>query len=309
MRITDYTAGVRLSGERVVVLGLFDGVHRAHRHLLSVAREAAARRGAELCVFTFVSEAKALKPEAERIYATETKLALLASAGVEHTVLARFEDLADMDADRFVREVLCLALGCTHAVCGYNFRFSRGACADAAELTARMAAEGRTVSVCEPVRMRGEVLSATAIRAWLREGELALANEALGAPYRLSCRAEHGLGLGRRLGTPTVNLPLPEGLCHPAHGVYRTVAEVDGRRYHAVTNVGVCPTFGRRPAHAECYLLNFDGDVYGKTVTVYFLAYLRKERTFSSPEELKMQIELDKNTTLAENPPLDAVLF
>lgn len=305
MHVTEYTRDLRLSGERVVVLGFFDGVHTAHRRLLSMAASEARRTGRELCVLTFLSEGRALKPGAERIYPTDIKLQLLQGLGVDRTVLCDFSAVSDMDADTFVREVLCLALGCATAVCGYNFRFSRGARADSGVLCRLMAEAGRGCLVCDPVDFDGHPLSATFIRNLLREGDMETAAKALGAPYRLRACPERGLGLGRTLGTPTVNLTFAEGLCRPKNGVYRCIATVGGERYTAVTNVGTCPTFGERPVHAECYLLDFDGDVYGKEITVYFLGFLREERVFSSSEELKMQIELDIKTTIRENPPKD----
>ena len=104
MHVTEYTRELRLSGERVVVLGFFDGVHVAHRRLLSAAAAEARRTGRELCVLTFLSEGRAIKPEAERIYPTDIKLQLLQEVGVDRTVLCDFSSVADMDADTFVGE-------------------------------------------------------------------------------------------------------------------------------------------------------------------------------------------------------------
>jgi len=309
MHVTTYTGDLRLSGERVVALGFFDGVHVAHRRLLALARAEARRRGCELCVLTFLSEGRALKPDAERIYPTEIKQQLLREAGVDRTVLCEFSAVSDMDAATFVETVLCRTLGCVCAVCGYNFRFSRGAVADSDALYRLLAERGRACLVCEPVDFEGRPLSATFIRTLLREGDMQTAAAALGVPYRLRACPVRVLGLGRTLGTPTVNLTFPEGTCRPKNGVYRCIAAVDGVRYTALTNVGTCPTFGARPVHAECYLLDFDGDIYGKEVTVYFLAFLREERAFASADELRAQIERDVRQTVRDNPPKDTAIL
>lgn len=302
MDVSEYLVGERIGRDSVVALGFFDGVHVAHRRLLSAAADIAHRDGRELCVFTFPSESEHLKRDARRIYPTSVKLSLFASLGVDRVVLADFDAVADMSAQTFVSDVLVRDLGCAVAVCGYNFRFSKGAGADAQVLQMLLAAQGRTCHIEPPVCFEGRELSATAIRAYLGEGAMDMAARALGAPYRMVGVGERGLGLGHRLGTPTVNLTLPPSFCQPKGGVYRCFARVEGVTYHALTNYGTCPTFGARPVHAECWILDFDGDLYGKEVTVYFLGYLREERIFSSAEELKMQINIDKNMTVTQNP-------
>ena len=109
------------------------------------------------------------------------------------------------------------------------------------------------------------------------------------------------MGVGRGLGFPTVNLDSVAGRVKLKHGVYRCAALVAGKLYHAVTNVGVCPTFDEREEHVEAHLINFSGDLYGERVRVYFLGYLREERCFDSQDELIAQINIDKNRTLEEN--------
>ncbi len=305
MQICSYPMTTPDARPCIIALGFFDGVHLAHRRLLQAARAMADARGVPLCVFTFPSESPQIKQASRRIYPTEIKLSLLSACGVQRVILCPFEAVCDMTAETFVRQVLCRDLGCIGAVCGYNFRFAKGAYADAQALHTLLAAQGCDCHIEPPFCHAGDVLSATRIRAHLCAGAMEQAAELLGEPYRLCGTCEHGLGLGRRLGTPTVNLPLPHGVCIPPHGVYRCIACVDGICYHALTNIGTCPTFGEREAHAECFLLDFNGDLYGKTVTVYLLARLRDERAFSSAEELKMQILIDKNNTLEQNPSLD----
>ncbi len=303
MQTVPYHVGKPVAEKAVVVLGFFDGVHQGHRQLLQAAAAEAERAGCPLCVFTFSGENTRLKQEAPRIYSTEQKLRLLEACGAHITVLCRFDDISHMSAQAFVRDVLCRDLGCVCAVCGYNFRFGKGAAADADTLRTLLRQEGRGCIIQPAVMQDGHVLSATRIREFLRSGDMAQATAALGEPYRTSGIGEPGRGIGGTLGTPTLNLTFAEGLCRPKSGVYRCLAHVRGKMYHALTNVGTCPTFGDRPVHAECWIDGISGDLHGEHVTVYFLGYLRAERRFSSPQELKMQIELDKKAMAEQNPP------
>ena len=123
------------------------------------------------------------------------------------------------------------------------------------------------------------------------------AREFLGMPYRIRAFVEHGNGVGKSLGFPTLNTPAR----HLKNGVYRTATEIDGRLYPSLTNVGVCPTFEARTVHAETYIIDFSGDLYGKSVRIFFLDYLREEKAFSNEKELILQINVDKNRVISEN--------
>ncbi len=305
MQTVQYMAGQPIMARAVVVLGFFDGVHRGHRQLLATAAKEAKRADGPLCVFTFSGENTQLKKDVARIYSTEQKLRLLEDCGADCTVLCDFDSISHMCAEQFVRDVLCRDLGCVCAVCGYDFRFGKGASADAQTLRSLLAQAGRGCVIQPAVTQAGQVLSATHIRELLTRGDMARAWEALGEPYRMSGVGEHGRGIGGTLGTPTVNLTFAPGLCRPKSGVYRCLAQVRGNTYHALTNVGTCPTFGERPLHAECWIDGISGDLHGECVTVFFLGYLREERRFSSPEDLKMQIQLDKIAMTEQNPSPD----
>ena len=139
----------------------------------------------------------------------------------------------------------------------------------------------------------GGRISSTRIRELLETGEVTAANRLLGHTHILSGIVTEGKQLGRKLGFPTANLPLPEGVLIPKRGVYATKVTVDGKTYAAVTNIGTRPTVNGQGVNAECHLLDFDGDLYGKEITVAFYAFLRPEQKFDSLEELKAQIAAD----------------
>lgn len=302
MQIVRYQTNMPPIGVRcAVALGLFDGVHLAHRELLSRMREIADENGLCRAVFTFVSESEGLKSHTARIYSTEQKLALLEEAGVELILLCDFSALRDLDAATFVREILVGTMGAEVAVAGYNFRFGRAASGDVTALAQLMSWSGGRCEVVTPYAHEGVPLSATYVKQLLGEGRIEEANRVLGAPYRISGTVEHGRGLGRTWGVPTVNLPLPTDPTPLRFGVYRSVAVVHGEVHHAVTNVGVCPSFEEREAHTETYIFGCNRDLYGENVTVYLLGYLRDEIQFPDTESLKMQIEVDKNRAIKEN--------
>lgn len=282
----------RMTERRVTALGFFDGVHLAHRHLLALARERARAIDARFCVLTFPSE-DGPKGGAAHIYPTEEKCALLEAVGADEVLLIDFSAVSDMGAEPFVRDVLVDRLHTVLAVCGYNFRFGKGALGDAEALTRLMRSTGGDAVVDERFLFRGEPLSASWIRDRLREGDVNAANPALLTPYHLCGKVEHGHGRGRAFGFPTLNLPIPTDCLAPRFGVYRSAVRIGDRITPAITNVGTCPTFGARLPHAETYLIDATADLYGETVTVYLLDFLREERTFVDSTSLQEQIRAD----------------
>ncbi len=295
MKTVIYSPGMeKQAAESVVAIGVFDGVHLAHRELLGCAKNEAKARGIPLFVFTFTSEtptAKAALP----LYGTEEKCRLLEACGADGVLLSPFPLVASLRAEDFVREILIGVLGCRLAVCGFNFRFGANAAADAERLSALMAAHGGAALTVPPFLWRGEVLSSTRIRELLAAGDPESAGAALGERYRLTGKVEHGLHLGSRIGIPTLNLSLG-GLFPPKPGVYAAYCEIGGERTEALVNVGVCPTFGARTLHAEAHLFRDVPDCYGEEAVLFLVSYLREEKTFGSAAALLAQIEKDKET-------------
>lgn len=282
-----------------MALGFFDGVHLAHRALISRARQEALCRGVPLCVFTFRAEDSGLKAGVPRIYSTEQKLRVFTELGVDVCVIGTFSDVCACSPDDFVRRTLLSDLHAVCTVCGFNFRYGAGAQADADDLAARVRAAGAAPVSLPPFLWDGEPLSSTLVRAALCAGEVSRAARMLGAPYFLCGEVAHGDGRGHTLGIPTLNLPQESYALLPA-GVYATRTLIRGGVYPSVSNVGTCPTFGARPRHTETYLMEFNGTLYGEDAVVEFLKYLRPEQAFSSAQELKKQIEVDKTSAMKE---------
>ena len=302
MKTLIYDENLRLSGERVVALGFFDGVHLGHRDMLARARAAADERGLPLAVFTFFSESEGLKGGAGRIYDTKTRLSLLEELGVDLAVIADFGKIRTTSHEEFSDHILISQLNTALAVSGFNFRYGNGAKGNADTLVAQMRAKGRDALIVPAyLASDGEPLSSTKIKKALLDGEIEQANQYLSKPYRIASAVEAGLRIGRSYGVPTLNQSFPEGTLIPKHGVYRAALTTKNGVYHALTNIGVCPTFGERPPHAETFVLASDFEDSSDCVTVHLLGYLREERTFDSAESLKLQINIDKNEALNRN--------
>ncbi len=301
MKVHEYK-NTRTQCERgsVIALGLFDGVHRGHRELIRTARDEASRRGAALSVFTFRAEGAGMK-SGPILYSTEEKLRILEELGVGEVIISDFSSIADMSAEDFIRITLAEDIGCSCAVAGFDFRFGRGAEGDAAMLENRLSSLGIDCITLEEQRHGGEKISTSRIKRLLGDGDTEEANKLLGSPYYVRSKVGSGLGLGRRLGIPTVNFETDEESLPLRRGVYRTAVVIDKRAYNAVTNIGTCPTFGERKMHAETNIIDFDGALYGEELKVYFLGYLREEKHFESEKELIMQINIDKNRAIKEN--------
>ncbi|MBR3806363.1 MAG: riboflavin biosynthesis protein RibF [Clostridia bacterium] len=282
----------------VLALGFFDGVTLAHRELLKEARIIADKKGLSLGVFTFYST-DPIKPLSERIYSTEDKLLLLGRCGVDFVILSSFDELSGLSPEEFVR-IISEDLGASVAVSGFNFRFGKGARGNVADLKSLMKKGGGSAVTVKEQTLDGKSISATLIRELISLDKIEEANRLLGAPYMLRGLVSSGKGLGHSLGFPTVNTDIPSGRATPL-GVYRSAVPIGDRIYHAVTNIGSCPTMGERKTHAETHIIDYDGDLYSKDIEVYLLGYLRDEIRFNTPEELIAQVEEDKKRAIKEN--------
>ncbi len=275
-----------------VALGNFDGVHIGHSRLLSMVCEITADRGdCASAVWTFVSLPKG---GASVLTPLREKLSAFAKAGVEYAVLAEFDSVRDLSPEDFVRDVLLDKLSAVAVVCGFNFRFGKGAAGTAERLSQLLSPAGVSVTVVEPVTVGGEPVSSTRIRRAVSLGEMEEAETLLGRPFFVTLPVVHGQALGRTWGIPTVNQTVPPFLAVPAFGVYASVVLLDGRAFAAVTNIGVRPTVSNEgTVYMETHLLDFDGDLYGEEITVSLSCRLRGEERFPDVESLKHQIALD----------------
>ena len=291
MNIYKYTPD-RATGlqNAVIALGFFDGVHIAHRELIRETVEIAKKENLSPTVFTFTAEG-AIKSDAPRLYSTEERLRILENLGIENVILVNFKDIAGFEAEDFVNTCLINHFGARAVVAGYNFRFGKGARGNREILTTLMGEAGLRAYITEEITFDEKTISSTLIRAYLADGKIEVANRLLGSPYFISGRVESGNRVGKKLGFPTINIPLREGYVQLGRGVYFTAVKIGNEFYRGITNVGTCPTFDERKMHTETYILDYNTEIYGEEVEIFFLEFIREERKFGSPEELRSEIE------------------
>ena len=301
---------------RVIALGFFDGVHLGHGALLRRVKETADRLGAVPSAFTFDrSPTAALTGQDIPLLSTvEDRTSLMAQLyGIQEMVVAPFHTMQRMDWEEFISNYLVGELGVVHVVAGHDFHFGYMGKGNPERLKARCQALGVGCDIIPKVELSGITVSSTYIRTLIAQGEMERAVEFLGHPFRLTRQVAHGKRLGSALGFPTVNLRIPEGLIVPAFGVYATRIWVlpDYPDHQpcipgegpclAVTNVGVRPTVKDSDGRVtvEGFILDFNGDLYGRTVRMEFYKYLRGERKFPSMEDLAQEVRRNAEETRA----------
>jgi riboflavin kinase / FMN adenylyltransferase len=210
-------------------------------------------------------------------------------------VLDFTRELAAVEPEAFVKDVLVDRLAAQQVIVGFNHRFGKGARGDADMLRDLGRGLGFSLDVIAPLTVDGVPVSSTAIRAALGRGDLDAAARMLGRPYTLPGKVVAGAGRGRTLGFPTANVA-PDRPVLVASGVYACRAEIGGQTRGAVVNVGVRPTFGEDALAVEAYLLDFSGDLYGQTIQLLFVSRVREEKRFPSVDALRAQIAADVDT-------------
>ena len=202
-----------------------------------------------------------------------------------------FDEVRDMSCEAFVSQVLVGTLNVACAFCGFNFRFGKMGAGNGETLAALMSANGRSAAIMPPVNLGGEPVSSTRIRAALAEGDMALANSLLGRNFGFVSEVLHGKALGATLGFPTANQRIAHGAAAPRRGVYASLCIIDGKKYPAVSNIGVRPsTDSHGEANCETNIIGFSGNLYGREIAVYPLAFIRPERRFSDTAELTAEV-------------------
>lgn len=280
----------------VATIGNFDGMHLGHQAILRTVLSRSRETGAGSLLITFDPHPlRVLAPErAPRMLTTrKQKHALIEAAGLEFLLVLPFTmELAEVSAVDFVRRYLSDGLGVREVHVGANFNFGRGRAGNA-ELLVRTCDElGIRAAQVAEVRYLDSPISSSRIRRALQSGEVELARELLGRPYVIEGTVVHGESRGAGLGFPTANLDTRNELV-PQDGVYVTAAAVDDATHPAVTNIGSRPTFEGASYAVETHLLDDSGDLYGRAMEVRFLARLRPELKFDSPQALVAQVRKD----------------
>jgi riboflavin kinase/FMN adenylyltransferase len=295
--VSDLDQVVEPLANPVLTIGNFDGMHRGHLVLFDKVKERAKSIGGQSAVMTFEPHPIRVVKEGNGpplITPTRQKLRLIEDTGVDVIFCIPFtREFSAISARDFVKDILVDKIGAREIVVGYDYTFGRGREGNI-ELLKEMGKQlGFAVHVVDPVRIDSTLVSSTSIRKLIQEGNLSEAKKLLGRDYQISGTVVRGKNRGDRLlGFSTANLELIDELT-PRVGVYAVRVHIDDQTYYGLTNIGYNPTFGEGAFSVETHILDFSGDLLGKTIRVDFIERLRDEKTFESPKELAEQIRKD----------------
>ncbi len=308
MEIIQYThppdPNSRSTGEKVMALGYFDGVHIGHQKVIRTAVEEAQEKGRKSAVMTFHPHPsvvlKQLKKREDYLTPIEEKARLIKKLGVDELFIVKFDELfSKLSPQEFVDTYL-IKQEVKHVVAGFDFTYGRMAKGNM-ETIVEESRNMFDITVIPKLEYENEKVSTTHIRELILGGHIDQAIPLLGRPYTITGMVIHGDKRGRTIGFPTANIKTHAPYLYPELGVYAVQMETESGTFDGVCNVGVRPTFyeEEKTPLIEVYLLDFDGDLYGETVHIKWFKKIRNEQKFNGLDELKVQIERDKQATLA----------
>jgi riboflavin kinase/FMN adenylyltransferase len=296
VQIEEELARVKPQKETLVTIGVFDGIHLGHQRLLNHLRDEARRKNWLSGVVTFKSHPKAvLSSENKLLWLSdlETRISLLRGLGIDVIVVLPFtSELSRLTARRFV-QLLKEHLKMRGLIIGPDFALGKDREGDAEKLRLLGQEIGFSVEVIPPVVLDGQVVSSSAIRQALAQGDMKKAEKLFGRLFGLNGQVVSGDRRGRGLGFPTANLKLKPEQALPSDGVYATIAHVGHGLMPSVTSIGVRPTFGGGKRLVETYIIDYEGELLGQRLTIDLVDKLRDEKRFDAVEELKAQMGRD----------------
>ncbi|MCZ6865633.1 MAG: bifunctional riboflavin kinase/FAD synthetase [Candidatus Dadabacteria bacterium] len=287
-------------------IGNFDGVHVGHKKIIAAVKEEAKQKGLSSCVITFHPHPQKVLQNIDipLLVPIRERLKLLEKEGVDVVACYTFtKDIAKIPAKDFVTDILIGKLNLKHLIVGPDFSFGRKREGNL-DLLDKMGKEyDFDTEVVETALIDGEIVSSTAIRNLVREGNMTKAGKFLGYNFYIEGQVKEGERRGRQIGFPTANLDTDWDIL-PKVGVYATLAHVDGIVLNSITNVGYRPTFGNNELVIETHIFNFNEDIYKKRIEVEFVDRVRDEQKFNGPQALVEQIKKDVdrvNVILSKN--------
>ena len=283
----------------VLTIGTFDGVHRGHNHLLHRLRDRAHALGLPSAVLTFWPHPRmVLHPEDTSLSLLNTldeRVELLRQQGVDHVIVQEFTpEFSALSSCEFVENILIKKLNVKHLVVGFNHAFGRNREGNYAYLEQCAANYGFGIERIDALHIRSIDISSTKVREALQAGQIETANLYLNRPYSLTGTVVRGKQLGRTIGFPTANVQAEAYKLIPQNGAYAVLIHTQSGNYQGMLNIGTRPTVQGETRNVEVHLLDFDGDLYGQSLTVFFAHYIRPERRFANVQALAEQLMRDK---------------
>ncbi len=296
MNILKLDKSYRSREYRGLALGNFDGVHLGHQQLLQAVVKESEERDLSPGVYTFLNHPRKHQGETtlKEITSLQQKAELFARQGIKELILSPFNDeIKNMEPEVFITDVLVKQLKSKLIVVGFDYRFGKKARGNPEMLKTLGALHGFEVCTIHPFNFQQEKISSSKIRTLIEKGKVEEMKRYLGRYYSIRGPVIRGKGLGTTLGFPTANIKIDSNQILPKSGVYATYSKVDEKMYPSVTSVGHQPKFNDRSAEVESFFLDYEGNLYSRTVETIFVKYLRGQIPFDTPEALRRQIEKD----------------
>ena len=273
--------------KKAIALGTFDGLHKGHRAVLKNAEDCF------LTVLTFYLPPKSvIKNDSNLLMLPDDKEKALKTLGADQTVFLDFNKIRDTSPEDF-SDYVYKTYNPDLVVCGFDFRFGKNARGDLNFLQNYCNEKGIEFKWAPPVTENDIPVSSTDIRNLVLTGNVLDANRLMFIPFGFSSEVLHGDKRGRTIGFPTINQRFPDLLCKPKFGVYKSETEIKGKKYQSITNVGIRPTFKTKDVFCETFVLGLDREIYGETVRLNLIEFIREEKKFNSLKELKTAINND----------------
>lgn len=282
--------------ETAIALGNFDGVHIGHQKLIKEMVENAKAFGLKSSVLLFNNHTKTvLEGKGPKLITSlKQKYDLIESLGVEIIYTMTFnENIMKLSPEEFVNGILIEKLNCKAVAVGTDYRFGHKASGNADLLKELGIKFNFFVNIVSPMYVDDEIVSSTKIRGLISEGDIDMAKILLGRDYSIKGRVIHGKKMGSKLGFPTANIELSENYIIPKNGVYNTRTIINNKEYLSATSVGYNPTFSEDRLKIESHIIDFNENIYDKSIELVFIKYLRDEFKFDTIELLKEQMGKD----------------
>jgi len=282
-----------------VALGNFDGIHVGHQHLLNDNIKKAKYNNLIPSVLIFRNHTKTIlkdknNSEIDIITTYEQKMKILEKLGIEIAYVMDFdENLMRLSPDMFINDIVLGRLNARLITVGFDYRFGYKAKGNSEYLKEYGKKNGFEVNIIDPIYVDNEIVSSTSIRNLIKNGDIKKANRLLGRNFSLIGTVVRGSSRGRKLGFPTANIHLSDRYVIPKTGVYKTCTIINNNRFMSLTNIGYNPTFGEEKLKIETHILDFLEDIYGQTIEIEFMEYIRDDIKFSKAEELIEQMHRD----------------
>lgn len=280
-----------------LAIGAFDGLHKGHQLIINQALNEARKNNYPAAVLSFNPHPLEIIPGKNpppSIVSRKQKISILEKMGIDYYFEQEFnQQFADLRAEEFINDILIDKIKVGTVVVGDDFRFAHKNEGNVEILTKMGELHGFTARVVSQLHASDDRISSTRIRGLLKNGKIKKAEKLLGRPYQMCGKVIHGKKIGRKLGFPTANIELETNYALPPEGVYAVKVKLNGEEYIASANIGFNPTFNNQKISFEVYILDFEGDIYGQSLCIDFVEFIRDEKSFDSKEKLISQMKQD----------------